>query len=107
MKILHVSTSDRGGAGIASIRLHQSLVKRNVQSKVLLLQITTPNIPNVYHFSQYTPSKKVRLANKAKRIFKSVLRNNIASHQKYLENRPDKFEIFTLPYSNFDITDNP
>lgn len=32
MKVLHVTTSSKGGAGIAAIRLHEALHKYNVKS---------------------------------------------------------------------------
>ena len=49
MKILHISTSDDGGAGIACIRLHQGLLELGVDSKVLVY-LKKRNIPGVCAF---------------------------------------------------------
>lgn len=38
MKILHISTSDNGGAGLCCIRIHNSLLNANIDSKVLVLE---------------------------------------------------------------------
>lgn len=38
MKVLHISTSDSGGAGLACIRIHNSLLEQGVDSKVLVLE---------------------------------------------------------------------
>ena len=39
MKILHLNYSDiKGGAAIAMIRLHQSLLKNNINSQVLVFE---------------------------------------------------------------------
>jgi glycosyltransferase involved in cell wall biosynthesis len=50
MKVLHISTNDYGGAGMAAIRLHSSLLKLGVDSKLLCLNKATRNIEEVYTF---------------------------------------------------------
>jgi hypothetical protein len=54
MKILHVSASDRGGAGIAAVRLHGALLERGVSSKLLTLAKHETDIQEhyVYHSNQ-------------------------------------------------------
>ena len=47
MKILHVGYSDtKGGANIAMMRLHHSLIKQKIDSKVLVVEKLS-NDPNV------------------------------------------------------------
>ena len=47
MKILHLGYSDtKGGAAIAMMRLHNSLIKENIDSKVLVAEKLS-NDPNV------------------------------------------------------------
>lgn len=49
MKILHVNISDtRGGAAIACNRLHQGLLRANVDSQLLVYQAQDPNDPRVH-----------------------------------------------------------
>ena len=38
MKVLIVSTYDKGGAGLAAIRLHNSLLENKVESNILFLK---------------------------------------------------------------------
>ena len=41
LKILHISTSDTGGAGLAALRLHQTFLHQNLDSKFLCLEKTS------------------------------------------------------------------
>ncbi|MDA7568000.1 glycosyltransferase [Flavobacteriaceae bacterium] len=41
LKILHISTSDTGGAGLAALRLHQTFLHQNLESKFLCLEKTS------------------------------------------------------------------
>ena len=50
MKILQVSMSDSGGAGIAAVRLHLALLDKGVDCKLLTLKKTRDNIPEHYVF---------------------------------------------------------
>ena len=56
MKILHISTSDRGGAGIAAVRLHEALLSDGVDSKLLTLIKHETDIKEhyVYHATDVT-----------------------------------------------------
>lgn len=54
MKILHISTSDTGGAGIAALRLHQSMLNYGLESKFLCLEKTT-NVPEIEVFPKFYP----------------------------------------------------
>ena len=51
MKVLHICTSDEGGAGLCCLRLHNALLKEGVDSKVVV-NIKTRNYPEEY---QYRP----------------------------------------------------
>ena len=50
MKILQVSMSDSGGAGIAAVRLHLALLDKGVDCKLLTLKKTRGDIPEHYLF---------------------------------------------------------
>lgn len=52
MKVLHVNTYDTGGAAIAAIRLHVSLLDEGVDSTLITLFKTRNDIPNHVHFPQ-------------------------------------------------------
>ena len=72
MKILHVGYSDtRGGAAIAMMRLHKSLIDLNVDSKVLVAQKFS-NDPNVIG-----PKKSIE-------IISSDIKQILARQKKYI-----------------------
>ena len=50
MKILHISTTDLGGAGIACIRMHESLIGAGFDSSILFLKRQGYVGKNVYDF---------------------------------------------------------
>ena len=53
-RILHISTRDAGGAGIAALRLHQSILDTGLESKFLCLEKTT-NVPQIEVFPKFYP----------------------------------------------------
>jgi glycosyltransferase involved in cell wall biosynthesis len=107
MKVLHVSTEDRGGAGIACIRSHQSLMKRNIDSKVLLFKKTNYTVPGTYKFAPAIPPMTKRVRNAGKRILTRLNLYHELNEEKYLDNQPKGFERFSFPNSKFDITESP
>lgn len=49
MHVLHISTTDSGGAGLCCIRIHLALLKMGIESKVVVMEKTT-DIPYVYKY---------------------------------------------------------
>lgn len=100
MKILHINTYDTGGAANACLRIHQSLLKKRVDSKVLVLYKST-NIPEVYEFNYWEKTKN--------RVHRYLKRKKYESYRKHM-NKLTQFihehpvEIFSEPTSIFDIT---
>lgn len=54
MRILHISTRDAGGAGIAAIRLHQGMLDYGLESQFLCLEKTT-EAPQIEVFPKFYP----------------------------------------------------
>ena len=52
MRVLHVNTFDTGGAAIAAIRLHKSLLDQGVDSSLVTLYKSRNDIPFHYQFPQ-------------------------------------------------------
>lgn len=117
-KILHISTSSKGGAGNAAVRLHLALLSRGVNSTFLCLsgvfnaenkimlfegnsnQITEPEQPSL-GFKNLLIEKISKQYNKKKL--------NYAKERELLEDKTkvefsDEFEIFSSPFSLYDIT---
>ena len=93
MKILHISTSDSGGAANACIRLHLGLLDAGIDSKVLVY-LKKKNIPEVYQFDEYKSPNP---------FFKKFSYLMFGFHEGInrikLLNREKSFELFTSPKS--------
>lgn len=100
MNILHISTSDSGGAGIACIRLHKELLNKKVNSKVLVLDKHRSDIQGVYPF--FSDGTKF---SKAINLLKRHLSPTINSRK--LKGKISSYEIFSFPDSYIDITKHP
>lgn len=100
--ILHISTSDRGGAATACLRLHSGMLKSGVNSKVLVLDKYRSSNPQVYQFWEY---KKLQKLGKAYNFFKRHIIPFF--NERKLKGKPREFEIFTFTNSLFDITLHP
>lgn len=105
MKVLHVTTSSRGGAGIATLRLHKALIEYGVSSAFLSINQTI-NFDNevikdsFFEYKKHSLLKKIR--NKiypSKKIFFERELNKLVLQMK--------FEMATLPFSNYKIHEHP
>lgn len=109
MNILHITTSTKGGAGIAALRLHKALCESNISSGFLSIDLTL-NFNNEFVDDSYFKYKKSSIV---KRIFNKIKRFIIPS---YKFNQTEKFkrlkselncEIATLPFSNYNLHKHP
>ncbi len=107
MKILHISTFDKGGAAKAAIRTHTSLLDCNIESNILFLFAqNADSIKNsfVYKNKEIKPSLTNRILNKLKLIQgKSQQEKN----HKLLENKVEGYEMFSFATSDYDFTHLP
>lgn len=117
MKILHVNTTDSGGAAKACLRLHLGLMEAGIDSKVLVLHKTNSDFSQVY---EYRPYKQIiikrtigsRLIRKTKRLLKEFYLYHEVSPEKedpqkqFLDNRSKELEMYSFPNSEIDITNN-
>lgn len=91
MKILHISATDNGGAGLAALRLHNSLLKAGVDSKML-----------VAHKFSYSDDVFVARSTKNLHFVKAKL------SQMKIKRIRDLYNIFySSPISAYDLTNNP
>src|SRR6267154_4448995 len=104
MKIVHLSTSDRGGAGIAAMRLHCELLRQGVDSYILTKYRLGPNVKNHFVFSQTYESS---LFEKIKKRFLVEIGKgkpiDVNISERLLRNRPAGFEYFSFPFSDLKI----
>lgn len=97
MKVLHITTTDIGGAGLCCIRIHKSLLDLGVESKVLV-EFKTKSEEGVYSYGLFK-EKICRIPSKLLRKIGLSLteRNEIARLAK-------KYGVaFTRPVSPVDI----
>ncbi|RRD80596.1 glycosyltransferase [Alloprevotella sp. OH1205_COT-284] len=98
MKVLHICSDDKGGAGLCCLRLHQALLNQGVRSNVLLLNKTRHDVPLVFEYGR----KKYffwRLFNKVLRLLH--LRVTNYNKAKWLCKRTGG--VYTLPLSVVDV----
>lgn len=105
MKILHVCTQDRGGAGLCCLRIHQALMQQGIDSRVLVLKKTS-DCPEVYA-AGCAPGRWKRLMMRA---FNKLLR---IMHLKITDSNKkrafsEKYGMFcSLPTSGYDLSGHP
>ena len=121
MRILHINSSDFGGAGIAALRLHKAMLSQGIDSCFMSLDnqiddgihyvrydikmetIVKPEYPTLsfknYFFEKITKSyfKKTQVFNE--KLAQQKKKNEIIYND-------ENFEIFSTPYSNYDLTES-
>jgi len=107
MKVVQVSTSDMGGAGIAAKRLHLALLNAGVPSKLLTLFNLGEKIKDHYLVNN---NHKTSLLQKSLSRIESSLRYRFPSFYKNpakrLENKPEGYEHFSFPDSELQLQRN-
>lgn len=113
MKVVHVSTSDRGGAGIAASRLHLALLEQGVDSWFLTLHKFTHHLPKHIKFERgaghfYAPFlkgiEKIKRGLKHYHLFTPAIDR---MRHRQLSGRAAGFEHFSFPYSPIDLSNHP
>ncbi|KAF2333125.1 glycosyltransferase [Flavobacterium daemonense] len=108
MKVLLINTYDKWGAANSCLRLHEGLLKKDVDSCVLL-RYKEKNIKSTQIIKQEIKiiSKSQKLKSTCKRILKKIklLRpNTISPKDQFIRNRSKGLEAFNFPDSKIDIT---
>lgn len=112
MKVLHIATMDHGGAGIAARRIHEALLRMGVDSHILVRfkqsddDTITAAEPNI---GLYRPSS-IPIVRKMERILRRRGRclTQVEQYERQL-NVLDRVygAAYTLPVSNFDLSQHP
>ena len=113
MKILQVSMSDSGGAGIAAVRLHQALLNQGVDSKLLTLKKTRGDIPGHYVFDKKDTSlfplltKAMTFGARVLKRFKLKSDYYRSRRKKYAYGSAQGTEMFNFSFSEYQIEKHP
>ena len=102
-RILHISTRDAGGAGIAALRLHQSILDSGLESKFLCLEKTT-NVPQIEVFPKFYP----RFYNRFLEYFGICLTNGQKNNQRLKKVQEHiQPEMYSFLRSDYRIDEHP
>jgi glycosyltransferase involved in cell wall biosynthesis len=102
MNILNLTSLDTGGAGMAAIRQHKALTEAGENSRLLLLLKKKAGIDESHQFNDY---KNPGPVGNALHFMKVAFHPGI--NKIKMLGRKGEFEIFSPPYSMFDITTHP
>jgi len=97
--ILHISTTDLGGAANSAIRLHKGLLDVGVDSNFLFLDQHASSIPKSNHWKR----KKLRIEQRLRRklgLYKTLENKQLNKISKLSTD----YEVLHFPTSSFDIT---
>ncbi len=103
MRILHISTHDRGGAASAMINLHYGLLKKGVDSHCLFLKNTGENIKNSHYYKSSSKGLFVLIPDKIKNKFGF---NQEKIVERILSNKPKGYEGYSFPITPYKIHKN-
>lgn len=113
MEVVHIATTDFGGAAQGMLNLHHALLERGVDSKILVAEKTT-HIDSVYSMEpnhQLFKWSNNRLVRKGQKILRK--RGKLKTSPEYwfdkirLANTSNHNICFTSPFSQYDITQHP
>lgn len=114
MKILHISTGNTGGAGLASERLHLGLRAIGVESKMLVLR-KRGDSEEVHRYRQVSHTQ-LAFVDSGLSLLSAVNKRlglPLSRAQRY-RNRLNRLKrgskpapFFTLPFSDFDVASHP
>ncbi len=102
MNILHINTTDSGGAAKAMIRLHEGLLQRGVSSKVLTLYHQPSSYPKKvfpFHNGHHSLIDKAR--------YSLLYRIDHYKKKQALKNKLTNYEMFSFPSSIYDLHKHP
>lgn len=100
MKVLHISTYDRGGAAIAAIRLHLGLLQLGIDSNILFLMNSGESIPKSYYFPKISIYRRIMYK---LRLGKPVTVRN----QEKIAGWKTEYEGFSLERTDYCIHKHP
>ncbi len=110
MKVVHLSTSDTGGAGIAASRIHKGLLHQGVSSSFISLRKYRTDIPQAFSLKDILASSMTSFQEMQYFIKRLQWHTKIVDHPYYtrrdihLAGKPSGFEMFSIPDSAYDLT---
>lgn len=113
MKVVHITYSDAGGAGLAAFRIHRELLNQGIESKMLVAEKESTD-DNVFIIERSPSLMYVPPKNKLIRRMMKLLRakGHFLNEKEQFEHRlkaiPASHQtFFTSPLSNYDLARHP
>jgi glycosyltransferase involved in cell wall biosynthesis len=107
MKVVHISTSDMGGAGIAAKRLHLALLAAGISSSLLTLHSYGERVKGHFLLSETIErSFLLRIRERIRAGFRHRMPWIFFDESKYLKGRPPGFEKFSFPYGTSELKES-
>lgn len=109
MKVLHITTSSKGGAGIAAFRLHEALRAQGVESGYLSKDLTVSfeghTVEDAF-FMYQRPTLLQKIRRKLTRLLFPTKAQKLAA---VLQKKKDQltYELLSPPYSIYDLSKHP
>lgn len=114
MKVIHISTYINGGAGTAAYRIHEALLKNNINSHFLSLDEPVNSSANsAVQFQKRSYTFSERALKKLTRISGNYVNLGKINYRHHLKHKLDDIkqslqcEIASLPFSDFDLLAHP
>ncbi|MBR0170753.1 MAG: glycosyltransferase [Bacteroidales bacterium] len=113
-KVLHISTSDNGGAGLAAYRLHRELLSHGVDSKMLVVTKSvndntvipaTPSPELIYQTPSFAVTRKIKKILRRRGMFQTRMERIQREMDALSRSHPDVF--FTSAMSVYDLSQHP
>lgn len=110
MKVLIVNTFDKGGAASACMRLHKGLLREGIDAKVLLKH-KEKSLDRTYELGSVKREGSFfsRVIHKILHKLNTygIFKARVFKDREFKNMRLKQLELFTFPYSDFDITTSP
>lgn len=102
MKVVHITSIDSGGAGLAVLRIHQALIDRGIDSSVLVLTKTSNEKKVFPYWGRLLPES---IINQYEKVLKLIWRQFNPIVKKLRHSGMNCF--FTLPISIYRVENHP
>ena len=108
LKVLHICTSDSGGAGLCCLRIHKALLEQGIDSKVLTLNKTSSNVPEVYQYGRFRKygTWKGLIIKAINKIIRSC-GLSLTDYNKAMRIMKGTNVTISLPFSCYDVARHP
>jgi glycosyltransferase involved in cell wall biosynthesis len=106
MRVVHINTSDQGGAGKACIRLHEAMLQRGVHSSLLTLHKSLTSVPQ---HAQYRENDQPSARSLPERMWRRLSGSARREMQKKLQSKQQRKELVNtvcLDFEHFSFPDS-